>query len=140
MARLAVCACLLALVASTLARDTSPHAIHAKQVAATERIRNAVRAEAEARLERRADEAKVKNITFTNPKASAFYIDGTTLPLVDFDVGPSWAGLIPISNATNEERKVRILKLSSLLRAVISCFDVTALLLVLPTRPRRLVG
>ncbi|KZV67084.1 alpha/beta-hydrolase [Peniophora sp. CONT] len=106
MARLAVCAWLLALVALTLARDTSPHAIHAKQVAATQKIRDAVRAEAEERYERRADQAKVKNITFTNPKASAFYIDGTTLPLVDFDVGPSWAGLIPISNATNETRKL----------------------------------
>ena len=52
MARLAVCAWLLALVASTLARDTSPHAIHAKQVAAgrgpraarAERKRNSLRA------------------------------------------------------------------------------------------------
>lgn len=60
MTRLAVCAWLLALVALTLARDTSPHAIHAKQVAATQRIRDAVRAEAEGRYERRA-EAKVKN-------------------------------------------------------------------------------
>ena len=35
-----------------------------------------------------------------------FYVDGTTIPEVDFDVGPSWAGLLPISNATNETRKV----------------------------------
>lgn len=61
MTRLAVCAWLLALVALTLARDTSPHAIHAKQVAATQRIRDSVRAEAEGRYERRADQAKVKN-------------------------------------------------------------------------------
>lgn len=35
-----------------------------------------------------------------------FYVDGTTLPLVDFDVGPSWAGLLPISSDPNETRKV----------------------------------
>lgn len=37
---------------------------------------------------------------------SEFYVDGGSLPLVDFDVGPSWAGLIPISGAPNETRKV----------------------------------
>ncbi|KAG1850202.1 Alpha/Beta hydrolase protein [Suillus subalutaceus] len=47
----------------------------------------------------------VQNITFTNPKASEFYVDGTSLPLVDFDVGPSWAGLLPISNSPNETRQ-----------------------------------
>ncbi|KAG2159002.1 Alpha/Beta hydrolase protein [Suillus bovinus] len=48
----------------------------------------------------------VQNITFTNPKASEFYVDGTSLPLVDFDVGPSWAGLLPISNSPNETRQL----------------------------------
>ncbi|KAF8485110.1 alpha/beta-hydrolase [Russula ochroleuca] len=48
----------------------------------------------------------VKNITFTNPLASKFYVDGTKIPLVDFDVGPSWAGLIPISAAANETGKL----------------------------------
>jgi carboxypeptidase D len=72
----------------------------------------------------------VKNITFTNPKASGaygwvhalcirligsshtlseFYVDGKKIPLVDFDVGPSWSGLIPISGAANETGKVRLL-------------------------------
>jgi carboxypeptidase D len=69
--------------------------------------------------------SRVKNITFTNPMASGayarvhalppfflshvlleFYVDGATLPEIGFDVGPSWAGLMPISNATNETRKV----------------------------------
>jgi len=68
--------------------------------------------------------ARVKNITFSNPKAARacpwiepfciapsntlpdFYVDGTTIPLVNFDVGPSWSGLIPISSAANETRKV----------------------------------
>lgn len=54
----------------------------------------------------RASGTGVKNITFSNPRASEFYVDGTTIPEVDFDVGPSWAGLLPISNATNETRKL----------------------------------
>ncbi|KAG2361254.1 Alpha/Beta hydrolase protein [Suillus spraguei] len=48
----------------------------------------------------------VQNITFTNPKASDFYVDGSSLPLVEFDVGPSWAGLLPISNSPNETRQL----------------------------------
>jgi len=70
----------------------------------------------------------VKNITFSNPKASGayakvpihaslvfffllrseFYVDGRSIPDVDFDVGPSWSGLIPISGAANETRKVQL--------------------------------
>ncbi|KAJ7226637.1 alpha/beta-hydrolase [Mycena haematopus] len=49
---------------------------------------------------------KVKNITFSNPKASKFYVDGATIPEVDFDVGPSWSGLLPISGDANETRKL----------------------------------
>jgi carboxypeptidase D len=37
-------------------------------------------------------------------------VDGATIPLVDFDVGPSWSGLIPISSAANETRKVLFLE------------------------------
>ncbi|KAI0729999.1 Alpha/Beta hydrolase protein [Fomitopsis betulina] len=48
----------------------------------------------------------VKNITFSNPRASEFYVDGATIPLVDWDAGPSWAGLLPISNNTNETRQL----------------------------------
>ncbi|KZT13238.1 alpha/beta-hydrolase [Laetiporus sulphureus 93-53] len=48
----------------------------------------------------------VKNITFNNPRASEFYVDGANIPLVDFDVGPSWAGLLPISNAIDETRQL----------------------------------
>jgi carboxypeptidase D len=67
----------------------------------------------------------VKNITFSNFKASRmyyarlrelcvfvshtsieFYVDGSTIPDVDFDVGPSWSGLLPISAAANETRMV----------------------------------
>lgn len=48
----------------------------------------------------------VKNITFSNPKASEFFVDGASIPEVDFDVGPSWAGLLPISADPNETRKL----------------------------------
>lgn len=72
----------------------------------------------------RASGTGVKNITFSNPRASGisvlaqrhstyrlthsveFYVDGATIPEVDFDVGPSWAGLLPISGNANETRKV----------------------------------
>jgi carboxypeptidase D len=33
-------------------------------------------------------------------------VDGAAIPEVNFDIGPSWAGLIPISNAADETRKV----------------------------------
>lgn len=36
----------------------------------------------------------------------AFYVDGTTIPDVDWDIGPSWAGLLPISGNANETREV----------------------------------
>jgi hypothetical protein len=35
-----------------------------------------------------------------------FYVKGTKILLVDFDVGDSWAGLLPISSHANETRKV----------------------------------
>ncbi|CCM06577.1 uncharacterized protein FIBRA_08855 [Fibroporia radiculosa] len=48
----------------------------------------------------------VQNITFTNPLASEFYVDGSTIPLVNWDAGPSWAGLLPISSDPDETRKL----------------------------------
>ncbi|KIL59166.1 hypothetical protein M378DRAFT_15030 [Amanita muscaria Koide BX008] len=50
--------------------------------------------------------ANVQNITFKNPMASQFWVNGTSIPFVDWDVGPSWAGLLPISSAANETRKL----------------------------------
>ena len=78
--------------------------------------------------------ADVKNVTFSNPAASgelqfnsrsvlsyprdvgrcadcgilAFYVDGKTIPEIDWDVGPSWAGLLPISGNKDETRKVSV--------------------------------
>ncbi|KJA21602.1 hypothetical protein HYPSUDRAFT_140376 [Hypholoma sublateritium FD-334 SS-4] len=45
-------------------------------------------------------------ITFKNPKAAQFLVDGKTIPEVNFDVGPSYSGLLPISGAANETRKL----------------------------------
>ncbi|KAF8959451.1 alpha/beta-hydrolase [Flammula alnicola] len=47
-----------------------------------------------------------KNMTFSNPKAAQFFVNGSTIPDVDFDVGPSYSGLLPISGAANETRKL----------------------------------
>ena len=35
-------------------------------------------------------------------------MDGSGIPDVDFDIGPSWAGLLPISGDENETRQVRV--------------------------------
>ncbi|KAF9783688.1 alpha/beta-hydrolase [Thelephora terrestris] len=48
----------------------------------------------------------VKNLTFSNPAASAFYVDGANIPDVDWDIGPSWAGLLPISGDEKETRQL----------------------------------
>ncbi|KAF6743526.1 alpha/beta-hydrolase [Ephemerocybe angulata] len=45
-------------------------------------------------------------LTFANPKAAEFLVDGAKIPDVDFDVGPSYAGLLPISGNANETRKL----------------------------------
>lgn len=76
---------------------------------------------------RRATSPGVKNITFANPKAAGescfssetqrdtdgchtllleFLVNGTAIPEVDFDIGLSWAGLLPISDKANESRQV----------------------------------
>ena len=34
-------------------------------------------------------------------------MNGSAIPDVDFDIGPSWAGLLPISGDANETRQVR---------------------------------
>ncbi|KAI5118653.1 hypothetical protein M0805_002573 [Coniferiporia weirii] len=55
---------------------------------------------------KRADSASDATITFKNPKAQEFFVDGSRIPEVNFDAGPSWAGLMPITGAHNETRKL----------------------------------
>uniref|UniRef100_A0A0W0FQN8 Carboxypeptidase n=1 Tax=Moniliophthora roreri TaxID=221103 RepID=A0A0W0FQN8_MONRR len=81
----------------------SKNELHAQQRAAVDRLRNRPTFDSLPLLDKR---GQVKNITFSNPRASEFYVDGTTIPEVDFDVGPSWSGLLPISSDPNETRKL----------------------------------
>ncbi|KZP07780.1 alpha/beta-hydrolase [Athelia psychrophila] len=96
---LSVCAVGAALICAE-ARQMSKEHLRAKQAEAAQRW--------ESSNTRRSKVAGggVKNITFTNPKASEFYVDGTSIPEVDFDIGPSWSGLLPISNKTGEKREL----------------------------------
>ncbi|RDB20370.1 hypothetical protein Hypma_012577 [Hypsizygus marmoreus] len=80
------------------ARQIRKQEIHARQVDAAKRFHS------HSFPVKRA--AVPKNITFSNPKASQFYVNGTTIPEVDFDIGPSWSGLLPISGNANETRKL----------------------------------
>lgn len=79
---------------------------------------------AESPEKRQQTEKKGSTITFRNPAAQKFFVDGTKIPdgrfqidyilaspdysptLVNFDAGPSWSGLMPISGAKNETRKL----------------------------------
>ena len=97
----------------------------------------------------------VKNVTFSNPRASGalvfwyvcipqvieiicaeFYVDGTTIPEVDFDVGPSWSGLLPISGDPNETRKVSRCWIG-VIHWIYDLICLTAVLLVLSSRTSR---
>ncbi|EIN04304.1 alpha/beta-hydrolase [Punctularia strigosozonata HHB-11173 SS5] len=89
----------LALLAGTQARRMTKRDMHARQAEAAKRfgIPN---------LQGRAAHTGVQNITFSNPRASEFWVDGTAIPEVDFDIGPSWSGLLPISSDPKETRKL----------------------------------
>ena len=43
---------------------------------------------------------------YLNANSQKFVVDGNALPNVTFDVGESYAGLLPISNAPNETRQL----------------------------------
>ncbi|KAF8876000.1 alpha/beta-hydrolase [Infundibulicybe gibba] len=88
----------LALTGSADARQVRKKDIHARQTEAARRWQPS------SPVMRRA--AKPQNITFSNPKASQFWVNGTNIPEVDFDIGPSWSGLLPISSDPNETRKL----------------------------------
>ena len=45
-------------------------------------------------------------ITFSNPAAQKFLVDGKNIPDVDWDVGPSYSGLLPISGNKSESRQL----------------------------------
>ena len=68
-----------------------------------------------------------------------FYVDGKSLPLVDFDIGPSWSGLIPISGAANETRKVLSFETFTD-EGVVLLVSYSVILLVLSSGSRRKFG
>lgn len=111
---------------SVAARATSPGVLNVHPLKAMKQRELSVRGPGAGGEARRstdtAEPPRVKNITFSNQKASRtyprlgelflshtcaeFFVDGKTIPEVNFDIGPSWAGLLPISAAANESRKV----------------------------------
>ncbi|KAF4784487.1 carboxypeptidase cpdS [Colletotrichum scovillei] len=54
-------------------------------------------------LERRQDTEKYQ---YLNEKTEKYLVNGTSIPLVDWDLGESYAGQIPISKASNETRQL----------------------------------
>ena len=42
--------------------------------------------------------------TFSNPKAADFHVNSSSLPLVTFPLQDSWAGRLPISNSSSEDK------------------------------------
>ncbi|KAI0051492.1 alpha/beta-hydrolase [Auriscalpium vulgare] len=52
----------------------------------------------------RASDAESKSAS--RPQASQFLVNGKGIPDVNFDVGPSYSGLLPISSNSNETRKL----------------------------------
>ena len=117
------CTALYPVTGSVSARRIDRKHIQALQRKAADRFSKSLLAVSEGGVDVKSDPG-VKNITFSNPAASgkylgthvalgtgvdytaAFYVDGTTIPEVDWDVGPSWAGLLPISGDPDETRKV----------------------------------
>jgi carboxypeptidase D len=100
---------LAASTATTLATDfgrrSGPSHFNSKRQEAIQRLASSAHRDENGFI-KRATSTGVKNITFTNPRASDFYVDGANLPEIDFDIGPSWAGLLPISDNANETRKL----------------------------------
>ncbi|KAL1679239.1 Alpha/Beta hydrolase protein [Schizophyllum commune] len=82
------------------AMKMSPAELRERQRVAVRRMQD------ERALSPAAKRAVPQNITFSDPRASEYYVDGTSIPEVDFDVGPSWSGLLPISDDPNEERQL----------------------------------
>ena len=93
----------LALLGTANARHVTKAELRARQAKAAE---NWERAAEQTRDHRPLQQQTRRGLTFSNPKAAEFLVDGAKIPEVDFDVGTSYAGLLPISGNANETRKV----------------------------------
>ena len=90
--RVSTVLCLLA--ATLLASARSPQHVGKKLPQLRSPAAPIARSSYEPKLEKRAS-------PFATAKTKKFAVNGTAIPLVNFDVGESYAGLLPISNATN---------------------------------------
>ncbi|MCJ1459669.1 hypothetical protein MMC28_010048 [Mycoblastus sanguinarius] len=87
-------------------------AVASDAINAFKRVDKVLEARAEARQEAsahyHAPHQKRQNTTspYLNSATEKFVVDGTKIPDVDFDVGESYAGLVPISSAANETREL----------------------------------
>lgn len=84
----------------------APLAVFAKLPASVERLRAPKFTIVDDPIEKRAASPQYTIPTFSNPKAAAFHVNSSALPLVKFTLQDSWAGLLPISANTGETRKL----------------------------------
>ncbi|KAF9506080.1 hypothetical protein BS47DRAFT_1378162 [Hydnum rufescens UP504] len=96
------CASFLLALAASVTAHRSPHDFAAM---ARQRREQARVQERDTRSNIRTESTPAK-FTFSHPKAKDYWVNGKTIPDVDFDVGDSWSGLMPISGAKNETRKL----------------------------------
>ncbi|KZV99242.1 alpha/beta-hydrolase [Exidia glandulosa HHB12029] len=89
----------VAALVSAVAAVPSFQELEARRAAALERHA----AKRDARVYPKRQVTTQPTISFSNPKAAEFFVDGCKdcIPEVHFDVGPSWSGLMPISSAPN---------------------------------------
>ncbi|KAI5776917.1 putative pheromone processing carboxypeptidase [Geopyxis carbonaria] len=83
---------LLALVQCTAARKVMPHGFHERRHITPEPRMLHKRATPPSR--------------HYNDRTAQYYVNGTTIPEVDFDIGESYAGLMPISTHANESQQL----------------------------------
>lgn len=93
-----------ALGSAVRAPADANHAIHKRgarlsKVAAERRSSLHKHAKHSAPLQKRASR-------FLNSNTAPYAVNGTSLPDTDFDIGESYAGLLPISGAANETREL----------------------------------
>ncbi|RMZ78329.1 hypothetical protein DV738_g3886, partial [Chaetothyriales sp. CBS 135597] len=93
----------LVLLASTLGQAFSEHARRAFTRGERARSRHQDR---RAGLPSQAAPLVKRDTSFLTPKSKPFVVNGTGIPEVPFDIGESYAGLLPISDKANETRQL----------------------------------
>ena len=88
----------LALTASAAGQDAFDRAAAVKN-----RVGEKQRAAQQSALDKRQDNGTSPYLT---PASEKFVVNGTSIPLVNFDIGESYAGLLPISSDPNDTRQL----------------------------------